>query len=307
MNNDDKFNNIDIDYVKILSIIWKKKLFITFITSIAAIVSIIYALNLPNIYLSKTILAPSDNEDSLSLGIKDLPFGSYSASSPLGNASPPKSLEAMERIKSFEFFSNHFLPYIKLENITATKDWIPEKNIIVYDDNIYDEEDKKWVRKASFPKTSKPSNQEAFKLYKKILDVSEDKNTYFVTISVEHHSPYVAQKWVGIITKQINESMRMADASLAKKSIAFLNESSKSTSVQSLKDVTSRLLEEQMQILMLSSSNPDYIYKTIDSPIISEEKYKPSRALICILGTILGVVISLIIILIQNIRKNISS
>ena len=48
---------------------------------------------------------------------------------------------------------------------------------------------------------------------------------------------------------------------------------------------------------MLASANEDYVFKIIDSPLIPEEKSKPSRALICIFGTILGAFINLIIIL----------
>ena len=56
----------------------------------------------------------------------------------------------------------------------------------------------------------------------------------------------------------------------------------------------SNLLENQLQTLMLASSNDDYVYKIIDSPIVAEQKIEPSRAVICILGTFLGFIFGIL-------------
>jgi LPS O-antigen subunit length determinant protein (WzzB/FepE family) len=91
--------------------------------------------------------------------------------------------------------------------------------------------------------------------------------------------------------------MREIEKQDAQNAIKYLSESTKLINVLSIKEVISKLLENQMQTLMLSSSNKSYIFRTIDSPIVSEEKARPSRALICIVGTTLGFIISLLIVL----------
>ena len=50
----------------------------------------------------------------------------------------------------------------------------------------------------------------------------------------------------------------------------------------------SSLIQDQVQVLMLAEASDDYVFKPIVSPIAPEKKSKPSRALICILGTIIG-------------------
>ena len=97
--------------------------------------------------------------------------------------------------------------------------------------------------------------------------------------------------------------MRTIDAEAAQRSISFLNETSRSTNVQSIKETVAKLLENQMQALMLTASNESYVFKIIDSPIVSEQKSKPSRAIISIMGTLLGGMFSLLIVLIQHFRK----
>mgnify|MGYP006245962639 FL=1 len=101
--------------------------------------------------------------------------------------------------------------------------------------------------------------------------------------------------------------MREVDSKKARNSISFLNEASKSTNVQSVRNAISKLLENQMQILMLAGSNQAYIFETIDSPIVPEKKFRPSRAVICIIGTFLGGLLSLLIAYILYYRESSNS
>ena len=184
----------EIDFKELFLVIWNKKIFIGAITSIAAILSVIYALNLSNIYTSKALLAPASQEDSMSSKI-----GSFSAIAsisgiPLPSGTGSKSQEAIERIKSFEFFSTYFLPNINLEDIMATKEWIPEDNILIYDSNVFNEVTGKWVKKID------PSAQQAYEVYQQTMSVTEDKKTSFITIRIDHLSPVIANEWVSIMT-----------------------------------------------------------------------------------------------------------
>ena len=298
--NNINYSDENIDLKQLFFEVWKKKFFIGTFTLVSLILSTIIALNLPNTYTSKALLAPATTEDSLSSKLGNLSsFGNIAGFSlPSGSAS--KSQEAIERIKSFEFFSTYFLPNIKLENIMASKKWDSRKNILIYDNDLFDSNSKKWVRNISFPQKKVPSSQEAFKKYKEKVSVTEDTKTGFVVISIDHHSPFVAKNWIDIIIYQINESMRNIDAEKAEKSIKYLNETASTNKIQSIKEVISKLLEDQIQTLMLTSSNESYIFKVIDSPVASEENSKPNRPLILIFSTFLSIVISSFIVLIQH-------
>ena len=109
-----------------------------------------------------------------------------------------KSQEAIKRIKSFDFFSKFFLPNIKLENLMALDEWIQNGNTLIYDEKMFDDKTGKWLRKVSFPQTVIPSDQEAYRKYKNILNITNDADTGFVTLSIEHRSPIIAKKWVDI-------------------------------------------------------------------------------------------------------------
>lgn len=304
MNNIIRPPEDEIDLIKLFAIIWNKKLLITLITSIAAVLSVLYALSLPNIYTSNSVLAPTVKDESLSSKL-----GAYSGLASLAGINVPsnndsKSIEAIRRIKSFDFFSNHFLPSIQLKNLLAVDEWVQFGNKIIYKKELYDNEKNNWVREVSYPQSKIPSNQEAFKAYKSILSITTEDESGFVSISIDHKSPIIAKKWLDIIIKKINESMREIDINEAENSINFLNNQSKLTSIQSIKTAVAKLQESQMQTLMMASSNEEYIFKIIESPIVSEKKSSPNRAVICIMGTIFGAFFSLIIVFLQLYIKN---
>ena len=206
------YHDDEIDLKDLLKVLWIQKKIIIFISTLGALISVIVSLSLSNIYLSESTLLPTSQEDSLASKLGSLSSLSSIAGVTLPKDSASKSDEAIERIKSFYFFSKNFLPNIKLENITAVKKWLPDTNSLVYDKKIYDSEKKKWI-------DGMPSQQQAYKTYQEILGINAPLKTPFVRISIQHESPVIAQRWVEIIIKQINETMRTNDANQAKKSI----------------------------------------------------------------------------------------
>lgn len=292
-----------INFKEILLVLLNKKKFISITTFFFTTIFLVVALNLPNIYTSKSILIPSSDDESLSSKLGG--FSSLASISGINMSSigTSKSQEAIKRIKSFEFFSTHFLPNIKLEDIFAVKKWLPDEDILIYDDALFDDLNKKWVRKANYPRQEKPSAQEAYKIYSKIVTVNEDNMSLFVTITVEHHSPIIAKNWVNLIINKINESMRENDEEIAKKSISFLNKEFQDTKITSIKEAISILLQNQMQTLMLTASNDAYVYKVIDSAIAPEEESRPNRVLIVVLGAFLGMIFSVLIVVFRSYKS----
>ena len=97
----------EIDLNGIFNIIWDRKYFISSLTSIFAVLSIIFSLFLPNIYTSSALLAPSNGDQSLSSKLSGYSSLAGLAGVNISNDADLKTIEAIERIKSFEFFSNY--------------------------------------------------------------------------------------------------------------------------------------------------------------------------------------------------------
>ena len=102
------YHDDEIDLKDLLRVLWIQKKIIIFITALGALISVIVALSLPNIYLSESTLLPTSQEDSLSSKLGSLSTLSNIAGVALPKDSASKSDEAIERIKSFDFFSKNF-------------------------------------------------------------------------------------------------------------------------------------------------------------------------------------------------------
>ncbi len=291
--NDTNLNNSneEIDLKELFFALWDKKFLIIFLTTIAAIISVFYALSLPNIYSSDTLLAPTDSEQSMGGSIRDYSSIASMAGINIPSQSGGKTAEAIERIKSYDFFVNHFLPNIQFKDLVAAKSWSAINNTMEY----YPDASNNLIKKTT--------NQQAYKIYTSILDVSLDKKTTFVSMKIEHISPHVAAKWLNIIIQNINSHMRELDKAVAKNSITFLNLSAQDANLSEVRASIFSLIQNQIQLLTLAEANIDYVFRPISSPIVPEVRSRPSRSSISISGTIAGFIISLFISLMFHFLK----
>ena len=308
MNNFEKNNNSivyddAINLYELFIVLWKRKFLIIFITFLSGLFSIQYSLSLPNIYTSSVLLSPASQQEGGG-GM----LGKYSGMASLAGISLPsasanKSTEAIARISSFEFFDKFIYPNILIQDLIAVKKWNPQQNTLKYNEEIFDSINGKWVRKVSFPLAVNPSSQEAYKTFKKIMTISQDNKTSFISISIKHQSPFIAKEWVQKIITEINKSMRDDDKNKAIKSINFLNSQFEKINYEEIKKSISSLQQEQMKALMLIEANEDYIFTVLNSPISPELKSEPKRSSIVIFGTFLGFIFSAALVILFHYYK----
>ncbi|MFV7714303.1 GNVR domain-containing protein, partial [Shewanella algae] len=78
------------------------------------------------------------------------------------------------------------------------------------------------------------------------------------------------------------------------------HERSTSPNIADIRTILYKLIEDQAKTIMFAEVRDEYVFKTIDPAFIPEEKAKPNRALICILGTMLGGMLSVMVVLIRH-------
>lgn len=137
-------------------------------------------------------------------------------------------------------------------------------------------------------------------MFSEILSVSEAKDTGYVTLAVEHKSPVLAQQWVTWLVDDINRAVREQDIDEASRSITYLKEQVGNTSLAELQSMFFELIQSQTETVMLAQVRPEYVFKTVDPAVVPEEKSKPKRALICVLGTMLGGMFGILVVFIRH-------
>nr|WP_274620478.1 Wzz/FepE/Etk N-terminal domain-containing protein [Colwellia maritima] len=299
--NQSKSDEINLD--ELWRVIWAGKLTIILISIVFAIATIFYALAQPNIYKASTIVAPVSNEAGAG-GLSALAgqFGGLAsmAGINLGAGQSDKTDLALEIIKSRSFIQRFIAKYELLVPLMAAEGWDMTTNTLIIDQAIYDPDNKKWKREVKLPKKAEPSYWEAFVVFSNLLSVSQDKSSSMITIDLEYFSPFMAQQWLTWLVNDVNEYMREQDKKEAQDSINYLTTQLKETKVASMETVFYQLIEEQTKNMMLTQVKTEYVLKTVDPAQVPEEKAKPKRALIVVLGTVLGGLISLIIIFVRH-------
>lgn len=290
----------EINFKDLLIILWNKKVFITTITLIGILLSVIYSLSLPNIYKSEALMIPaSDNQSSNMISQYSGLAGLAGISMPTSN-NENKTLEAIEIIKSFDFFSKYFLPFIDFQNLMAVENWERTNNVLIYDENLYDNVNNKWIKNEKHPMKLMPSEQEAYDAYLSIMNISRDKKSSFVTLSFKHQSPYLAKEWTALVISQINKIMRNKDKQKVSKSIDFLNSQSSKVTYGEVKQALSILLQDQIKSLMLIEANDDYVFEIINSPLVAEKKTEPIRSQFVILSALVSLIFSFLFVLFRH-------
>jgi uncharacterized protein involved in exopolysaccharide biosynthesis len=300
-------NDDEIDLAELWFAIWSGKVLIIAISFIFAVLSVIYAINQPNIYKASTLLAPASEQGSAgSLAKMAGQFGGLAslAGINLGGGGTDKTGLALEVLKSRLFIENFINKHQLLVPLMATKNWDINTNTLILNDEIYNAKSNTWIREVNAPKKAEPSKWEAFEAFRELFSVSSDKETGMITIAIEHYSPEIAKQWLIWLVAEINSTMREQDKSEAQRSIDFLSEKLQETQLADMQTVFYQLIEEQTKTIMLAEVSQEYVLKTIDPANAPDEKAKPKRALIVVLGTMLGGILSVLIVLVRYFTNN---
>lgn len=291
----------EIDLRELFAALWRGKWWIVASTLVGAGIAVIFALSLPNIYRSEALLAPSTEQQGGGLAAMAAQFGGLAslAGVNLSGGGPDKTAIAVEIGKSRQFLS-HFIRQHQLEVLLmAVAKADKATGELVIDEDVYDVISKKWVREVPPGKSVEPTDWELVKAFRDVASISQDTKSGLVTVAVEYHSPESAKQWVDWLVADLNEAMKLRDQTDATRNITYLKAQLEKTPVADMQKVFYQLIEDQTKTLMLTEVNQEYVFKTLDPAVVAEERTKPKRALIAVLGTLLGGMLGVMIVLVR--------
>ena len=298
MTKEELNNNSDeyiVDITKILSTLWTYRKILIGLTALGGLSSIIIALNLQIIFTSTAVVIPNEQEQSSSLTSR---FGGLASLAGIeqGSGLMTKDRIAIAKIGSLQFFKENLYDEI-IVDLAAAEDWDPVTKKLIYDPDIYDVENDILLEKPTF--------QQAYESFSSSLIVVENPITGLTSVSIEHFSPTIAKQWATLVVSGVNNSMREEDKEEARLAIDFYQKELINTSIKSVKDLFSELIEQEQQKFMLANVREEYVFKIIEPPVVPEKRTRPSRAKFCIIYTFISGLLSVIFILIFDyFRKN---
>ncbi len=283
----------EIDLREIFELVWAEKRIILSVTSIAAILSVVIALSLTEIFRAEITLAPADtSQNSNSLG----QFGGAAALLGVNIGGTVDILStSLATLKSRQFIGRFIQEENLLVPLFASK-W--QKNIqeSVIDETVFDPLKNEWLSEGGAP-----TELQAFRKFSGMLTVTgPDRITGLVTVSLEWTNPIEVAEWTNRLIRALNQELKERDVREASKAINYLQSQLQQTQLVEMQRVFYQLIESQTRTIMLADVREEYALRVIDPAVVPDTRHEPNRKLIAIIGTLIGGVASLIFVFIRD-------
>lgn len=296
----------EIDLREIWDILWCGKWWIVGVAFSISLITVFYALTLPNQYKAEVVLAPAQENNG---GIGGL-AAQYSGLAAMAGISLRGGQgsdvdQAIALLRSWPFLDTLVEKYNLKPLIMAVKGWDSVSNKVIYDLDIYDPSLQQWMREPKPGRPQEPTSYEVYKVFSGMIMVNQDAKTGLIRVSVEHYVPKLAYDWSNLIVKEINQYFQYMDVLEATQNIEYLHAKIKETSLAEMQSVFYRMIEAQMKTLMLAEVSGEYLLKSAVPSVLPEEKSRPRRSLICIAGAVFGGLIGVFVVFALHLRRQI--
>ena len=223
------------------------------------------------IYRAETKLVPAEESGGGSLTAMLSNFGGLGRLAGIGGAGPTRKDEALAMLRSRAFVT----AFIESSDGLA----------VLYPDE-WDGESGDWR-----PGAAVPTEQDQYlRFVEQVLRVSENEQTGIISVGITLHDRLVAAQWANDIVRLLNQAFRESVATEAERSIEYLNGELESASSVELRQVIHRLIETQIQTVMLSNVRKDFVFRVIDPAVApdSDHLVAPRRAFIAASAIVLA-------------------
>jgi uncharacterized protein involved in exopolysaccharide biosynthesis len=254
-------------------------LWIVGITTGFAIVSVIAALVVTEVYRAEVVIIPvSEEPGGRRLGALARQFGGLAG----------VDVGAMAGGGGNELA----VPYLKSRSLASQ--FIEQHNLIpvLFQDALADEPPTLWMATQMFVRN--------------VRSVTMEPATGLVTVSVEWTDPVTAAEWANGLVSLVNENLRERARSGAERNISYMNARIEETSIVPVQQMMFNLIENELKTVMLANAREEYAFNVVDHAVPPEMRSRPQRTLMVILGTMFGGFLSLILIGFRRLIRNLN-
>ena len=135
---------------------------------------------------------------------------------------------------------------------------------------------------------------------RKVRTVSDDKKTGLVTLGVRWKDPETAADWANLMVQRLNARLRAQALAESQRNVDYLQREMAASTVVSLQQSMGRVLEGEMQKLMLARGNEQFAFKVIDPATPPKLRDAPKRALVAIVATLAGGFLGLLAVFLRK-------
>jgi uncharacterized protein involved in exopolysaccharide biosynthesis len=243
--------------------------------------AVAYAWLATPIYRAEALLAPAADDRTGRLSEIAGQLGGLASLAGINLNSGEAEAVAVETLKSRRFLE----AFIEQENL------LPQLFA-----KYWDGERKEWRMAAEHA----PSALDGAKFFRrKVLNVSVDPDTGFVSLQVEWRDRRSATEWANKLARRLNEEMRRQAIADADTSLKFLNLELAKASEVPVREAIFRLVESQLKNRVMANSREEFVFKIVDpAPVLNEKEFvRPKRIVLAAIGVVGGAMFAALAIL----------
>lgn len=274
-----------LDLRKIWSVLWRRRYVVIAVTAAFTLASIAYALLATQWFKAEVVLVPAKHDRGLAAQLAGSRGGLAGLASLAGVdiGERGESAEALAVLRSREF-AGSFIEERNLLPILFAEKW--------------DAATGHW--KGSDPKKW-PDVRDGVRYFNRVIcTVAEDKKLGVVLLSVEWKDRTLAAQWANELVARLNERMRQRTLAESEENVKFLRSELEATNLVSLQQSLSRLLEEELQTVMLARGNKEFAFRVVDHAGVPKWRSWPKRTLLVALSTIGGGIFAVVLVLMMH-------
>lgn len=260
----------EISLLDLGEVLWRAKVWVLSSAAIFAIAAIVYSLAAEEWYRAEVLLIPNDDHSSQSLGSQLQGLGGLAGLAGI-NVQGRDATEALAVLRSRKF-ARRFIEEGNLLPVLFSDEWDSGKEA--------------W--KTPDPQKH-PDLRDGVKYFaENVLDVSEDSGSGLVTVSISWTDAELAAEWAMELVNRLNETMRLRALDEAERNIEYLQSELASTNIGALRDAAARLLESELQKVMLARGENEFAFRIVDPAQTPKMRYWPKRSFVVIFAMFLG-------------------
>lgn len=252
--------------------LWQNKWIVAAITALFSSAGVAYALLATEWFRAEVVLAPAESK-----AVPDF-LGSLGGLASLAGVSigGGGSDEPVAVLKSREF-TRQFIEDQQLLTVLYGEDW--------------DAAAKRWKQRDP---EDWPDVRDAIDRFdKRVRTVSVDKKTGMVTLAIRWKDPVLAANWANMLVERLNARMRERALQDSARNVEYLRTEIANNTIVTLQQSIARVLEAEMQRLMLARGNTEFAFRVIDPARPPKKRSEPKRAQVAIISCLLGFAFSI--------------
>jgi len=250
------------------------------ITGVCAVAAIGYALFAEQWYRAETVLMPAEKKSTEGLAGQLGGLGGLASLAGI-KLSTQESAEPIAVLKS-RAFTRAFIEEHKLLPVLFADEW--------------DAKAGRWKAAGDHPDI-----RDGVRYFnEKVRHVQEDKRTGLVTVSVEWTDPKVAAAWANALIERLNERMRQRSLAEAQVNVTYLRRELATENVVPLQQSIGRVLEHELQKLMLARVTKEYAFRIVDPASPPKWRSWPKRSQVVAGAVLLGGLLAVLVAVVRH-------